>query len=110
MRAPERIALSASEGEAIMARLSVYAPSRSDCEICIQVIRLYFWLSAVVDEAKVSMQKLRTLLFGRVAKPPKPGDPETSSVGAPSVGDGEGVDTGRGGRAGWRSRRYAAVE
>jgi hypothetical protein len=81
VKAPERVTLSASEGEAIIARLSAYAPSRSDCEICIQVIRLYFWLSAVVDEAKVSMKKLRTLLFGRVVKPPKAGDLKSSSVG-----------------------------
>jgi hypothetical protein len=40
MTAPEQVRLSAEEGEAIIARLSVYAPSRSDCEICIQVIRL----------------------------------------------------------------------
>ena len=113
MRAPERIPLSASEGEAIMARLSVYAPSRSDCEICLQVIRWYFWLSAVVDEAKVSMQKLRTLLFGRVAKPPKPGDPETASVGAPSVGDGEAStrdeEVGQGGEVGATPQSSDAV-
>jgi transposase len=57
--------------------------------MCLQVIRLYFWLSAVVDAAKGSMKKLRTLLFGHVAHHPKPSDPESSSVGAPALGDGE---------------------
>ena len=113
MKAPERVTLSASEGEAIMARLSVYAPSRSDCEICIQVIRLYFWLSAVVDEAKVSMKKLRTLLFGRVVKHPKAGDLKSSSVGTPSLEAGEASvrdeEVGQGGEAGFKPESSKAV-
>lgn len=76
MSRPETIRLSTAEGEAIIARLSVYAPSRSDCELLIQVMRLYFWLSAVIEEAKLSIQQLRTLLLGHRPKLPKPGDPE----------------------------------
>jgi hypothetical protein len=79
MSRPETIRLSTEEGEAIIARLSVYAPSRSDCEILIQVMRWSFWLAVVVDEAKLSIQKLRTLLFGHRPKPPKPGVPEVSA-------------------------------
>jgi len=89
MTAPEQMRLSAAEGEAIIARLSVYAPSRSDCEICIQVIRLYFWFTAVVEEAKLSIKKLRTLLFGRGPKRPKPSDPGSSSVCDSARGEGE---------------------
>ena len=104
MKTPERVTLSASEGEAIMARLAAYAPSRSDCEICIQVIRLYFWLAAVVDEAKVSMKKLRTLLFGRVVQPPKADDLKAASVGTPAFEAGEAAawdeEVGQGGEAG----------
>jgi transposase len=113
VKAPERVTLSASEGEAIIARLSAYAPSRSDCEICIQVIRLYFWLSAVVDEAKVSMKKLRTLLFGRVVKPPKAGDLKSSSVGTPALEAGEASawdeEVGQGGEAGSQPGSSEAV-
>ena len=65
MSRPERLTLSAEEGEAILARLAVYAPSRSDCEILAQVLRLYFWLMVTVEEATVSIRRLRTLLFGR---------------------------------------------
>ena len=68
----ENVTLSAAEGEAMIARLSVYAPSRSDCEMLIQVVRWYFWLVWTVQEAKLSLKKLRTLLFGRGPKPPKP--------------------------------------
>jgi hypothetical protein len=85
----ETVTLSAQEGEAMIARLSVYAPSRSDCEMLIQVVRWYFWLVWSVQEAKLSLKKLRTLLFGRGSKPPKPSEPEASSVSAPSPGDGE---------------------
>jgi hypothetical protein len=89
MTTPEQVRLSAAEGEAIIARLSVYAPSRSDCEICIQVIRLYFWFTAVVEEAKLSIKKLRTLLFGRGPKRLKPSDPGSSSVCDSAVGEGK---------------------
>jgi len=70
MSHPESLSLSAEEGEAIISRLAVYAPSRSDCEILIQVVRLYFWLVVTVQEAKLSLKKLRTLLFGRGAAIP----------------------------------------
>jgi transposase len=89
MTAPEQVRLSAAEGEAIIVRLSVYAPSRSDCEICIQVIRLYFWFTAVVEEAKLSLKKLRTLLLGRGPRRPKPSDPASSSLSDSAGGEGE---------------------
>jgi transposase len=85
----ENVTLNATEGEAMIARLSVYAPSRSDCEILIQVVQWYFWLVWTVQEAKLSLTKLRTLLFGRGPKPPTPSDPEASSVSGPSPGNGE---------------------
>jgi hypothetical protein len=44
MKQPESVTLSPEEGEAILARLSIYAPSRSDCEILMPVMRWYFWL------------------------------------------------------------------
>jgi transposase len=89
MSRPETITLSAAEGEAIIARLSVYAPSGSDCEILIQVLRWYFWLAAALQEAKLSLTKLRTLLFGQGPQPPTRCAPEASSVSTSSRGDGE---------------------
>jgi len=80
MNRPETIRLSTEAGEAIIARLSVYAPSRSDCEMLIQVMRWYVWLLAVVDEARLSIHKLRTLLFGPHPKPSKPGDPAAADA------------------------------
>jgi hypothetical protein len=85
----ENVTLNAQEGEAMIARLSVYAPSRADCEMLIQVVRWYFWLVWSIQEAKLSLKKLRTLLFGRGPKLPKPSEPEASLVSAPSPFDGE---------------------
>jgi hypothetical protein len=99
----ETVTLSAAEGEAMIARLSVYAPSRSDCEILIQVVRWYFWLVWTVQEAKLSLSKLRTLLCGQGAKPPTRCEPEASSVSASSRGDGEvsGDGSAREEEVGW---------
>jgi transposase len=94
MSHPETITLSAAAGEAIIARLSVYAPSRSDCETLIQVLRMYFWLAAAVQEAKLSLKKLRTLLFGRGPKPPTLGAPEASSVSTSARRDGKALGDG----------------
>jgi transposase len=85
----ENVTLSAQEGEAMIARLSVYAPSRADCALLIEVVRWYFWLVWSVQEAKLSLKKLRTMLFGRGSKPPTPSELETSSVFSPSPFDGE---------------------
>ena len=85
----ENVTLSAAEGEAMIARLSVYAPSRSDCEMLSQVVRWYFWLAAAIKEAKLSLKKLRTLLCGQGPKPSTRCEPAASSVSASSRGDGE---------------------
>src|SRR5262249_55110621 len=81
--------LSTAEGEAMIARLAVYAPSRSDCEILIQVLRWYFWLVWTVQEAKLSLTKLRMLLCGRGPQPPTPSAPEASLRSTPSPGNSE---------------------
>ena len=85
----DNVTLSAAEGEAMIARLSVYAPSRSDCERLIQVVRWYFGLVWAVQEAKLSLNKLRMLLFGRGPKPPTPSAPEASLSSTSSPGNGE---------------------
>ena len=84
----DNVTLSAVEGEAMIARLSVYAPSRSDCEILIQVVRWYFWLVWTVQEAKLSLKKLRTLLCGQGPKLPTRCEPAAASVSTLARGDG----------------------
>ena len=99
----ENVTLSAAEGEAMIARLAVYAPSRSDCERLIQVVRWYFWLVWTVQEAKLSRKKLRTLLCGQGPKPPTRCEPEASSDAASSCGDDEvsGDGSARDEKVGW---------
>jgi len=94
MGCPETITLSTAAGEAIMERLTVYAPSRADCEILIQVLRWYFWLVAAVQEAKLSLKKLRTLLLGHGPQPPTRCEPAASAGSTSSPGDGVGVGDG----------------
>ncbi len=68
MKRPESFTLSTEEGEAILARLSIYAPSRSDCEMLMQVMRWYFWLVYALQESNITLKRLRALLFGKRLK------------------------------------------
>ena len=90
MSRPACITLSANEGEAILARLAVYAPSHSDCEILAQVLRLYFWLMLTVEEAKMSMRRLRSMLFGRGRHAKEPPEPAASTPSSAALGAGDG--------------------
>ena len=77
MKQPEDFTLSTEEGEAILARLSIYAPSHSDCEILMQVVRWYFWLMYALQETKITLKRLRGLLFGKSLKA-SPGSEDAS--------------------------------
>ena len=77
----------------MIGRLSVYAPSRTDCEVLIEVVRWYFWLVWLVQETKLSLQTLRTLLFGPGPKPPELSAPEAARACASPSGDGEAAGT-----------------
>lgn len=91
MKLPESVMLSAQEGEAMIERLAAYAPSGADCEVLIQVLRWHFWLVWTLQEAKLSLHRLRSLLFGKGPKSSKlPGSAE-SSASRPSVSDGTGA-------------------
>ena len=70
----------------ILARLSIYAPSRSDCEILLQVMRWYFWLVYALQASKITLKRLRGLLFGKSLKP-SPGSQDASGSG--QAGDDE---------------------
>ncbi len=54
MKRPKSFTLSTEDGEAILARLSIYAPGHSDCEILMQVMRWYFWLVNALQETKIT--------------------------------------------------------
>jgi transposase len=84
MNCPDSLTLSTQEGEAIMARLARYAPTRADCDLLIQVMRWYFWLVWTVQEAQLSLKRLRTVLFGKVQNMAKsPASQRVSAVAPP---------------------------
>ena len=72
----------------MIARLAVYAPNHSDCEMLIQVVRWYFWLVWTVQEAKLSLKKLRTVLWGQGPQRLTQCAPAAASVSLSSPGDG----------------------
>ena len=94
MKRPEPIHLSAEDGEAIIARLTVYAPTPADCELLIVVIRLHFWLMFALQEAKLSLRRLRNVLFGKASTAKEP--PESEEQTTPSEAP-EPTDVGRAG-------------
>ena len=83
MKRPQEVNLSPADGEALIERLERDALSADDRRLLVQVVRLLFWLLFALQEAKISLRRFRTLLFG---KPPQAPAVET----APIVGAGDG--------------------
>jgi hypothetical protein len=83
--------LSAEDGEALIARVHQSGLSAEDVGVVEQVIRLYFWMLFALQEAKLSLKRLRTLLFGKGTQVPKPQAPEVSSTSSEPVGEVEGA-------------------
>lgn len=77
---PPSITLSAEEGEALIERVEGSGLRAEDRRVVVQVIRLYFWLMVALQEAKLSLKRFRTMLFGEPANARAPAVP----VGAPS--------------------------
>src|SRR5215471_6232224 len=66
-RPSDELHLSPQEGAALIERLERNALSAEDRCVLVQVVRWLFWLFFVVQEAKLSLKRLRTLLFGKGA-------------------------------------------
>lgn len=86
---PPSRTLSVAEGEALIARVHQSGLSAEDAGIVEQVIRLYFWVLFALQEAKLSLKRLRTLLFGKGAKAPTPRAPEAASTSSEPRGERE---------------------
>src|SRR5437867_13299616 len=97
---PSQITLSAEAGEALIVRVHHSGLSGEDAGVVEQVIRMYFWVVFALQEAKLSVKRLRTLLFGKGAPAPPPRVPAAATASAPD---------GKGGGAGeWRAMEEAA--
>src|SRR6266436_2685578 len=76
----EPITLSSEEGEALMAQghqSNLPAAVASKLE---QIVRLYFWLVFALQEATLSVKRLRTILFGSNAQSKERPDAETQAT------------------------------
>src|SRR6185436_3448071 len=84
MKRPEEVQLSRAEGEALLARLEANTLTAEDRRVLGKVLTFYFWLLFALREAKLSLKRVKALVFGEKPKPPKP----PASGGTPSGGSG----------------------
>lgn len=83
----DNLTLSAEDGEALIARVHRSNLPRADAERVEWVIRMYFYVVFALQEATLSAQRLRALLFGKRPAP----SPEASSAAGPADGNGPNV-------------------
>jgi len=83
----DNLTLSAEDGETLIARVHLSDLPRADAEKVEWVIRMYFYVVFALQEAKLSVKRLRALLFGKGPRPALA--PEESS--APRQVNGEGT-------------------
>jgi transposase len=88
-RPQDEVTLSPEEGTALIERLERNTLSADDRRLLVQVVQWLFWLLFVVQEAKLSLKRLRALVFGKPSLPPQ----EESSEGCAGWRE---ADRGRG--------------
>jgi len=64
MKEPKRIDLSESEANALLDRLAKGQLGPDDHEMLGAMVKSWLWLSGVVQDAKISIQELKKLIFG----------------------------------------------
>jgi hypothetical protein len=89
MKRPEDVTLSREDGEALIERLERDALTAEDRRVLGKVLTFYFWLLFALREAKLSLRRLKTLVFG---EKPKKREPPTSG-GTPGGGGAGGTGT-----------------
>ena len=72
MKRPEEVNLSREEGEALLARLEANTLTAEDRRVLGKVLTFYFWLLFALREAKLSLKRVKALVFGEKPKKPKP--------------------------------------
>jgi hypothetical protein len=86
MKQPEDVQLSREEGEALLARLEANTLTTEDRRVLGEVVTSYFWLLFALREAKLSLRRIKALVFGEKPKPPKP-PAAGGTAGGGSVGE-----------------------
>ena len=72
MKRPEDVQLSREDGEALLTRLETNPLTAEDRQVLGKVLTFYFWLLFALREAKLSLKRVKALVFGEKPKPPKP--------------------------------------
>ena len=92
MKQPEDVQLSREEGEALIERIERNALSAEDRRVLGKVLTFYFWLLFALREAKLSLKRVKALVFGEKPKKREP----PSSGGTPSGGSAGGSERANG--------------
>ena len=90
MKRPHEVTRSPEEGEALIERIERETWTADDRSLVVQVLRMYFWVLCALQEAKRSLTRLRTMLFGE-----KPKRRTTSPSGEAPVDQGNEGGAGR---------------
>ena len=85
MKQPEDVQLSREDGEALLARLAANTLTADDRRVLGKVLTSYFWLLFALREAKLSLKRIKVLVFGEKPKSPKP-PPAGGAAGDGSAG------------------------
>ena len=104
MKQPEDVQLSREEGEALIERIERNTLSAEDRRVLVKVLTFYFWLLFALREAKLSLKRVKALVFGE--KPKKREPPESGGSGSSGGG---GTSTPSSGSAAVPSAAEAAA-
>jgi hypothetical protein len=95
MKRPEDVTLSREDGEALLARLEANALTDEDRRVLGKVLTFYFWLLFALREAKLSLRRLKTLVFGDKSKKRAPPSSSGTTGGGSTGGKTEAAPGGR---------------
>jgi hypothetical protein len=87
MKRPEDVTLSREEGEALLVRLEANTLTAEDRQVLGKVLTFYFWLLFAVRETKLSLKRLKALVFGE--RPKKRDPPDSGGAGGSGGSAGE---------------------
>ena len=84
------VTLSAEDGEALIARVHLSNLAQADAGGVEQIIRLYFWVACALQEANLSVQRLRNVFFGSGRQPKMLPASEATAPWRDALGEGAG--------------------
>jgi transposase len=99
MKRPADVTLSREEGEALLARLEANTLSAEDRQVLGKVLTFHFWLLFALREAKLSLKRLKALVFGEKPKKREPPSSGGTPGGGGRGGSGEGTRAAPEGRS-----------